>query len=210
MSAAKESKGTPVEDLLLPSGTQTLLSRACNILREATELDGVMLLDARTTSLRNGRAKATYKEAQGSSGRSASESEGSGAFNEDSSGTCQILGASTNEKADTDVEDCNPATALDPFNETFLRLLLRRYPRGHIFHADELSGSSGSEMSEKSLDTGSDGHAAYESDHELVMKKKQAQRPTLKADKAAILGKAFPGAHCIAFFPLWEGQRERW
>lgn len=209
-SAAEDPRQTPVEDLLLPSGTQTLLSRACNILREATELDGVLLLDARTTSLRNGGERPTLKEPQGTSGRSASESEGPGAFSEDTSSTCQILGASTDEKAETDMDDYNPATSLDPFNETFLRLLLRRYPRGHIFRADELSGSSESEYSEKSLDDEAGGHASLDDDHELVMKKRQAQRATLKADKAAILGKAFPGAHSIAFFPLWESQRERW
>lgn len=176
----------------------TLLSRACNIIREATEVEGVVFLDARTTSLRDPKVKDGDREHHSAS----SDSELSATI--DPGRTCQILGVSTDERAEHDVDDFNPATSLRPCAESFLRKLLRQYPKGHIWHIDELS--SGDESEGRSLSS----HGGHESPDEGSMTSSVARKKKGRVTSSSLLSRTFPGARCIAFFPLWDAYKERY
>ena len=177
--------------------SRDLLSRASNIVREATEVDGVIFLDARTTNLGNARV------AKSDADHVSTGSDTDMTIEDAPERPCQILGVSTNEKADTDADDYNPATSLGHCSEKFLRRLLRRYPKGNIWHVEDLSSG---EESDDSIITPIAGHQ-----DELPHLGKQTEKPTVeRTTLAAQLATVFPGARAIAFFPLFDTSRGRW
>ena len=105
------------------------------------------------------------------------------------------------------MDDINPATSLKPCDEDFLRKLLRRYPKGNIWHVEDLSSAEDSEETTSSAASDAASDAPDErSRHRASRRKKGLGKPTL----AARLATMFPGACCIAFFPLWDTYRDRW
>lgn len=175
--------------------SRDLLSRASNIIREATEVDGVIFLDARTTSSGNARVAKSNVDpfATGSDTDMPTD-------NDPDHKPCQILGVSTNEKSNTDVDDINPATSLGHCSETFLRRLLRRYPKGNIWHIEDLSSA------EESDDTLTSSTSDEMPDQKSQTRRTQGRKTTSGAHLATV----FAGARTIAFFPLWDTFKERW
>ena len=97
--------------------------------------------------------------------------------------TCGILGFRTGANSSMHGDK---ASNLVPITEACLHGLLQKYPHGHVFSAVDLERSSGSKRSGR--ERGREREQVRER-HILDM---------------------LPGAHSIAFIPLWDSHSERW
>ncbi|KAI2794577.1 hypothetical protein POX_a01176 [Penicillium oxalicum] len=171
----------------LPAKLWTL-RRAANLIRESLEIEnnsGVIFLKA-------GEDFALDISADSDSSQSSFA---------DPAKSAPVLALSTPEVPfgpDSSSQILPPATDLD---EDFLRGLLKRHKRGHIwnFHRDGLVSGSDSEDHMQ----GSDRRGRNPSDQ-------PSPRRTNKANENICLNRYFPGATQVLFVPLWNAANSQW
>jgi signal transduction histidine kinase len=190
----------------------TVLSRAANLLRESMEVEGCVFVDATMEAYR---APTQTPSANAMLEQSATSSSDD-SFEHSSSG--QIIRHSTVMAFSTSVKSSINGDAQGLFSsslpEKFLAKLLRRYPNGKIFNfgADGVLQSS---------DSSDDDLTATLNAKESPIRKvngglpgrpsgKLPSKPWARQREGSILAKAFPGARCVAFTPVWDPRKDRW
>ncbi|KAB2581087.1 Oxidative stress response two-component system protein SSK1 [Lasiodiplodia theobromae] len=178
----------PHDDLLSP-GTKRMFSRAANIMRESSDLNGVIFFDASVAN--------SSPSAEGPSSPSTEESDDASAHHQvdESSGstassyadsrhpTCRILGF-----ADAGRSSRHGAVARKDYlglTEDSLRRLLKRHPHGKIFNIERQSTDN------------------------IPMKQTRKGRARRSTAVEAIVDVAH-NARSAAIIPLWDYERQRW
>lgn len=97
--------------------------------------------------------------------------------------------------------------------KSFLRSLLRHYPRGAIFNIDENGGVSSSEGSDTASASYVSREIVYRRDEgskvQRRWKQRKRERSSLKEENKTLI-KVFPAARSVTMFPLWDSRRNRW
>lgn len=202
-----------LQESLLPTDAKNMFSRAANIIRQASELDGVLILDACIASIgRRSRAGSfdrphvsrqnSRRNQHSSSGSlSSSSSDGKSTSTEKASRNTQILGFSFATSSSISGNNMGEHPQL---SERDFKRLLKHYPEGKSINftaAGELATSS----DEASIDGITD---PDESDTYKAIKtsrRTMTQRRLLQS-----LVNVAPGAKSLCFVPLWDYERSRW
>ncbi|KAF7115471.1 hypothetical protein CNMCM5793_002429 [Aspergillus hiratsukae] len=202
-------------EVTLASGTREIISRAARVLRDSLEVEGVVFFDASVNSY----ATLVRNSDSGHSDTESSSSTGDANFSSDSDGpttghsstetddatVCEVLGYSTAQ------DDSEKPTGL--MRESFLRSLLRHYPRGATFNIDENGGISSSEGSDSASASYVSREIVYRRDEgskvQRQWKQRKRERLSLKEENKALI-KVFPAARSVTMFPLWDSRRNRW
>jgi signal transduction histidine kinase len=209
--AATTSPPKPADDL------QQLFSRAANIIRESIEVEGVLFFDA-SVGYWGGLLESSKRDhSEGGSSTTSGTSMTSSSGEDDSIPTrstirtntdetnCDVFGFSMTDGSSIDGKKASAGHLTVP--ERFLRVLLRRYPKGKIFNFTA-DGRPDSE-------TETDGDSVHAPARELAQEpSSRIRRKKLhsysRANEAAIVIRIFPGARSVLAFPLWDSHRERW
>lgn len=208
-----QTKTTATMKNLLPIQGEAMFTRAAQIIRETSDLDGVIVFDASIAALNQPRATRVLKTNEQAFSRSTADfethrsvkslssredesatSDTSGSQNSESKArqTCRILGYSGSSAAIQKIhEDCFSLP------EVALRRMLRTYPDGKIINYS----FDGQPSSEDSGSTPEGRHLPNSS----TKKRGGKQSITLQAIHAAA-----SGATSLAFVPLWDYQRSRY
>jgi signal transduction histidine kinase/GAF domain-containing protein len=198
-------------------GLQQLFSRAANIIRESIEVEGVLFFDASVGYwgglLESGRRGDSEGGSSTTSGTSMTSSSGdddalpmrSTIRTHTEETTCDVFGFSMTDGSSIDGKKASTGHLTVP--ERFLRVLLRRYPKGKIFNFT----ADGRQVSETETDEDFV-HApapgpAQEPPSRIRRKKYHSYS---RANEAALIIRIFPGARSLLAFPLWDSHRERW
>ena len=194
----------------------TVLSKAANILRESMEIEGCAFMDATTegyraparTSRENGTVEPFAPSSSDDSSYLSSSAEPLHASS--------VLAFSTSVKSSINGDLPGPLSTALP--EKFLAKLLRRYPRGKIFNfgVDGALQSSDSSDDDRAAHVSSSSIGTPSSSDRMVDELSRSAVRKLPAKlwarqrEGVILAKAFPGARCVAFAPLWDPRKDRW
>ncbi|KAF2194666.1 hypothetical protein K469DRAFT_650592 [Zopfia rhizophila CBS 207.26] len=211
------------QEKLLSSGAKTMFGRAANIIRETSDLDGIVILDASIIASRirtnlPGKSQIFAREhlAQSHSPESdSSEITTSHTASPRSSQTfdnpqawshstiktrrkpCHVLGFA--ERRTSSVLETATSPSYSSLTETDLMRILELYPNGGIIHFD----ASGNVSSTEDLDS------AFKRAH---IESKSPAVP--RAEKKRTVGDAIqalaPGSRGVSLFPLWNYERGRW
>ncbi|PSN69984.1 hypothetical protein BS50DRAFT_618935 [Corynespora cassiicola Philippines] len=178
-----------------PKSFRDMFSRAASILRVASDLDGVLILDAsavsRDENRLNGSLPQNYSE-NSQDTRSSSDGEQSGTprtFGAPQSHTtraCQILGAAS-----------QAGMGPNQFYELILRKLLQKFPEGEVFNFD---------TNGEIITSGDDSESASS---EGWLQRRSSSFGYARGVAEAI-HVALPGSRSVAFVPFWDFERSRW
>jgi hypothetical protein len=212
--------GERLQKALLSTGVKSTFSRAANLIREATALEGCVFFDASIGSfgaattrsnLNNETAPGGFLvdiNASPESTTSSSEETRMGAPNsgrstpskpEDYAG---VLGFSTRSRSS--LNDHASSEQVHPCLESTLRRLVKRYPHGKIFNFDE-EGTMSSTDSDIATSHKMDAVSSLTSLSPENNAHKRKRRISKHADATAILS-VLPGARSVVWFPLWDGK----
>ncbi|KAI0528402.1 putative histidine kinase/response regulator [Xylaria digitata] len=195
-----------------------IFSKAANILRESTEVEGVLFLDASISSF-GGRAAnhdtAATAGTEKSSSPSADDDRDNGRSSSDvprepSGPRSRVLGFSTSTSSSIDNE--TRSIKHGGFPDKLLRKLLKQHPQGVIFNFDENGALQSSDFSSDiSSDTADapGSHDAAAPGSRQDGKGSRRRMSTKRTIVKAIID-MFPGARNVASFPAWDGQKHRW
>ncbi|OBT97047.1 hypothetical protein VE01_04817 [Pseudogymnoascus verrucosus] len=194
-----------------------VFSKAANIIRESTEVEGCLFVDATMEAYRSPSRTSTNVNSMGLfSAASSSDDSSDHAPGEQSWRHCRVLGYSTSEKSSIDGDSSKQhATALP---EKFLAKLLQRYPKGKVFNfgADGVLQSSDSSEEDGNFSTSelteilpllSD---SRDNMPNVSMRDKSLKKPWARHREGSVLMKAFPGVRSVAFTPVWDPRKDRW
>ncbi|KAJ8064020.1 hypothetical protein OCU04_007861 [Sclerotinia nivalis] len=237
MQPSKGGKDTPADDFStrdVSDNAETLrkmLSRASNLMRESTDVEGVLFFDARestfgsrgrsssfinpqrTTSLHDGPPLSSSEDDQRTSSRiNASDSNSEHKSHDKESAEklqisqtrmCEVLAYSTASQC-TLHGDTNLPEHLT-VTENFVRRLFKRHPHGKVYAFD---GEGQMSSSEDDLhDAAATGKISVVADpgHSPLLKKASS-----KVLEGQTMLQIFPGARYVMVLPLWDSQRGRW
>lgn len=159
---------------------------ASDIMRDALEVDGLLLLDARNAHHSH-----------------------LGNPQSDIDDLCPVLGLSVTAEAK---QDGNSYFGHSTLYASTLKKLLRHYPRGTIWTFDNAEGDASDVLSDDSLSGASiQGPVIEETDeasHESPADANVSIQMRQELRKAVI--QLLPGATSVAFFPIWNAQKQRW
>ncbi|ESZ97843.1 4MPY, histidine kinase-group I protein [Sclerotinia borealis F-4128] len=207
-----------------------MLSRASNLIRESTDVEGVIFFDTeeggfgsqghqsslikpdRNARLHGSARVSSSEDDQRTSSRNSTSDSSSGKGLEKESKKevqgsqtrmCEVLAYSTASSC-TLHGDPNLQGHLS-VTENFVRRLFKRHPHGKIyaFDADGHMSSSEEDINGAAID----GEISFVTDGSQSPSMKKA--PPKSCEGQTIL-KIFPGARFVMILPLWDSQRERW
>jgi signal transduction histidine kinase len=194
---------------------QQLFSRAANIIRESIEVEGVLFFDASVGYWGGLIESGKHGDSEGGSSTTSATSTTSSSGDDDAlptrstirthtdETTCDVFGFSMTDGSSIDGKKASAGHLTVP--ERFLRILLRRYPRGKIFNFT----ADGRHVSE--TDTDEDfAHAPAPAQEAPPRIRRKKFNSYSRANEAALIIKVFPGARSVLAFPLWDSHRERW
>jgi hypothetical protein len=206
---------------MLSLGVKAVFDRASNIIRESIEVEGSIFIDAAIGSfggLINGGDGGfeTSDTSLSSAHTSSGESSGSAKSKSSKSGSqqaitkmCGVLGFSTSSESSINNSIVSKAHGLVP--EKLLKGLVKRYPRGKIFHfTEDGHASSGSSSEATHSDSGLLGGLDDAKSLSKSGARRKADRKFSRRTDAEELIKIFPGARSIAVTGLWDSHRSRW
>jgi len=203
------------------SGAKMIFSKAANVIRESLEVEGVLFLDAsigsfggmvssddNVRSSRYATDKARYSSSSDSSADSLDER-----YMEETQKMCNVFGFSTSGHSSIDSDLVSSFHTRVP--ERLLSTLLRRYPRGRIFHFGvDGTISSGESEEEKLRNTDVEDFAAKTDGQDQApvspARRKTSSRPWSKRNEGKSVLKIIPEARSAIFVPLWDANKERW
>lgn len=159
---------------------------ASDIMRDALEVDGLLLLDARNAH------RSHFGNPQ-----------------LDMDNSCLVLGSSATAEAK---QDGNSYFSHSTLYASTLKKLLRHYPRGTIWTFDNNEGYASDVLSDDTISGVSNQgpmiEEADESSHELPDDANVSIQTRQELRKAVV--QLLPGATSVAFFPIWNAQKRRW
>jgi signal transduction histidine kinase len=200
---------------------KAMFSRASNLIRESTGVDGAIFFDA---SFKGFGAKAYHRNSRRRGPELSSSEDGSRHRSSDTNDTgssavennpskssissqyranpqyCDVLGFST--EATSSLNGQEAASYHLTVADEFVSKIFRRYPHGKIFAFDEDGGISSSE--EDTFRTAKKGIMLTDK------KEDRGKRSTSRKDEASSILQIFPGSRFIMVFPLWDSHREKW
>ncbi|KFY66240.1 hypothetical protein V496_02137 [Pseudogymnoascus sp. VKM F-4515 (FW-2607)] len=191
-----------------------VFSKAANIIRESTEVEGCLFVDATMEAYRSPSQTNTSVNAMGLF--SAASSSDDSSDHAPSGQSCRVLAYSTSDKSSIDGDASKQHAIALP--DKFLAKLLRRYPKGKVFNfgadgvlqpsdsSEDDGNLSPSEFAEK-LSLLSDRRDNISS---LSARDKPLKKPWARHREGSILSKAFPGVQSVAFTPVWDPRKDRW
>jgi signal transduction histidine kinase/ActR/RegA family two-component response regulator len=169
---------------------------AADIMRDALEVEGLLLLDASSSHLIPGTASGPNHPIEADS-------------------PCPILGSSVTAESKQGGDSYFGHSTL---YASTLKKLLRYYPRGTIWNFDNVEGDASDILSDDSFsDTSGDNIVVEEIDEPdelppdtpLDTMFTPGQLESRQELRKAVL-ELLPGATSVAFFPLWNAQKRRW
>lgn len=189
-----------------------MFSRASNIVRETSELDGVVIFDASIAGV--GGQEARFKnKSDGEHTRSALDELGNHHFDSthdtsssDSSATpqrrdqqkCRILGFSCAGRSSVAGDSAD--TALQSLTEHDLKKMLTLYGNGKIVNFGMTEAMTSSDESTREDDN----------DSESAVTRRQQKRRESTKRLMDVMKRVAPGARSLCFLPLWDYERSRW
>ncbi|KAJ4402066.1 hypothetical protein N0V85_005387, partial [Neurospora sp. IMI 360204] len=233
------TQGTLGADVRL-SEIKKSFAKASNIIRESMDASGVMFLDANTSPFdcwQDSDTKTT-SDVPTRAASTDSSNKVNGVANtgidlevKPHKRPCDILGFSTTPAGTPDGTTIDPTGPLRHpgphrswrvLSESFLRKLLRRYPRGTIWEFDAAGNfiSAPETVSVPSPPSStSPSSACSDSEIDAAAKRQRRGRPRRengtsmrkpRKSECDIIHAAFPEARAVSFFPLWGTQMQRW
>lgn len=203
-------------DMLL-GDVERVFSKACNIIRESIEVEGVLYLDASVRTFGGLVGKEVFEppilERVSSTDSSSDESQAALPASNIDQQHCSVLGFSTS--SGSSINGHKPLHGHTVVPERLLQRLLQRYPHGRIFNFEPdglVLDHSGSEIDDSSspispLSVGSLHPFGPDEEHSRI---EHPRRSRNHQNIASCLLKMFPGARSLAFVPLFDGQKHRW
>ncbi|KFY46560.1 hypothetical protein V494_00436 [Pseudogymnoascus sp. VKM F-4513 (FW-928)] len=199
-----------ISDCESPAG---IFSKAANIIRESTEVEGCLFVDATMEAYRSPSQTNTTVNTMGLFATASSSDDSSDYA--PSGQSCRVLAYSTSDKSSIDGDAPKQHTIALP--DKFLTKLLRRYPKGKVFNfgtdgvlqpsdsSEDDGNFSPSEFAEKLSLLSDRGNISNLSTHD-----KPSKKPWARHREGSILLKAFPGVQSVAFTPVWDPRKDRW
>jgi signal transduction histidine kinase len=193
-----------------------VFAKAANIIRESTEVEGCLFVDATMEAYRSPSQTNTSVNTMGLF--SAASSSDDSLDHAPSGQSCRVLAhaCSTSDKSSIDGDASKQHAIALP--DKFLAKLLRRYPKGKVFNfgadgvlqppdsSEDDGNLSPSEFAEKlSLLSNRRDNIPNLSTHD-----KPPKKPWARHREGTILLKAFPGVQSVAFTPVWDPRKDRW
>ena len=197
-------------------GFRGAYQRAAEILCGCLGVDGVAFLDASVGTF----GGLTESEGTETSESSTDEGEQSAAAatqvyltndNQDSSRDmkiCSILGCAQSIRSKPDSDDTKETQPTRKLTEAFLRALLRRHPKGHVWTFDERGSSHSEDDSSTDNDDAADTGMKTDVQPPITRSRKSGWKE--RRNDGKILQSMFPGARCIALHGIWDNIRRRW
>jgi signal transduction histidine kinase len=214
-------KKTTLQESILPAQARSMFSRAANVLRESSGLDGVVIFDASIAAFNQSRAKRSTFSATGGPGTpmntdrqgknasrdddpSSSDTSSSSSTMHEDKAVCQILGFSDPQRSSTAGDE--PEMKYLSLAEHSLRRMLRTYSAGRILNFNSTGEFTTSDDSDTTIKPTQDLNNTPGSNS---VSKRARKEERLKSIIDAMQQVA-PDATSIAFVPLWDYERSRW
>ncbi|RAL08283.1 uncharacterized protein BO97DRAFT_224119 [Aspergillus homomorphus CBS 101889] len=201
-----------LQESLVPSNVRTILSRASNLIHQALDVEGTMFLDASVYARRQmmGSTSDLHEDRKPSPRKRSSDEQGTPkkaqAKDQNLGSATLVLGHSTNAGA-TQVHEPGDRHYVSLSSELVSRII-DRYSRGKIFHIDA-DGTITRSFEGTALSSELETHVRGEGSGGQVKTPHDAMIQEENRDIRDLI-KVMPGARCIAIFPLWDFQRNRW
>ncbi|SPJ70387.1 related to nik-1 protein (Os-1p protein) [Fusarium torulosum] len=159
---------------------------ASSIMRDALEVDGLLLLDARNA----------HRSHLGNPQM-------------DIDDLCPVLGSSVAAEAK---QDSNSYFGHSTLYTSILKKLLRHYPRGTIWTFDNAEGDASDVLSDDSLSGASNQGPVIEEADETSPESPDDENVSVQTrqELRKVVNQLLPGAVSVAFFPIWNAQKRRW
>ncbi|KAF7900871.1 hypothetical protein EAF00_003092 [Botryotinia globosa] len=205
-----------------------MLSRASNLIRESTDVEGVIFFDTQESSFGHQsslnnleRTAGLHDAAQISSSedvsRTSSRYDTSDSVNGKDSDSrrskkkvqtsqtrmCEVLAYSTASRCTLRGDTSFPEHLT--VKENFVRRLLKRHPHGKVFAFDEGGHMSSSE--DDMLDAAPTGEISVVAD---TFKNSIVKKASSRVMEGRTMLQIFPGARYVMILPLWDSHNERW
>ncbi|TID12886.1 sensor histidine kinase/response regulator [Venturia nashicola] len=211
--AREQSAKSILQNSILPAKSRSMFSRAANIIRETSELDGVVIFDAsiagvggqqeRSPSPRpklddSHRGPVTdIKNEHSSTTGDTSSSDSSSTRGRKDRQQCQILGFSCADTSSVAGDDAS--TGLQSLTEYDLKKMLKLYSKGKI-----LNFGSSEAMTSSDESTREEGSA----EENTIMRQSRKREGTKRL--MDVIKRVAPGVRSLCFLPLWDYDRSRW
>ncbi|PYH43456.1 sensor histidine kinase/response regulator [Aspergillus saccharolyticus JOP 1030-1] len=202
-----------LQESLVPSNVRTILSRASNLIHQALDVEGTMFLDASVYARRQmmGSTSDLHEDRNPSPRKSSGDSSQltprkKPARDQNLGSATLVLGHSTNAGA-TQSHEPGDRHYVSLSSELVSRII-DRYSRGKIFHVDA-DGTITMSYEGTALSSELETHVRGESGGKQGKAPHDAMIQEENRDISDLI-KVMPGARCIAIFPLWDFQRNRW
>jgi len=190
--------------------------RAANIIREATEVEGVTFFDASIGTfgglVEAGPVRKTSQPVDAES-KTLSSANKQKSFDASPSlqapaeeiKNCGILSCSVVDAFADNTEEAIAFQSRTPMAESLLRSLLQRYPRGKIFTFDEARPEANPVNADRADAVASDENKRPNGTT-LTTKRRQAVRQ----EESESIRSSFPRARSLILSPLWDSHRSRY
>ncbi|PYI34494.1 hypothetical protein BP00DRAFT_465477 [Aspergillus indologenus CBS 114.80] len=201
-----------LQESLVPSNVRAILSRASNLIHQALDVEGTMFLDASVYARRQmmGSTSDLHEDRNPSPRKVSGDSQvtpGKKPAKDQNLGSATlVLGHSTNAGHTQDHEPSDRHYV--SLSSELVSRIIDRYSRGKIFHIDA-DGTITMSYEGTALSSELETHIRGE---DAGLQGKQPHDAMIQEENRDIrdLIKVMPGARCIAIFPLWDFQRNRW
>lgn len=212
---SSRASSTSSADMLL-GDVERVVSKACNIIRESIEVEGVLYLDATVHTFGGLVGREVYEppilERVSATESDSDDSQTPPTATNTDQQYCNVLGFSTS--AGSSINGHRPVHGHTVVQERLLQGLLQRYPHGRIFNFEPdglVSDHSGFEVEDCSypISPMSPG-SLHPFGPDEVTRSRDNIRSRNHQNIATRLLKIFRGARSLAFVPLFDGQKHRW
>ncbi|QDS74125.1 hypothetical protein FKW77_009900 [Venturia effusa] len=211
----EKSASSILQESILPTNARSMFSRAANIIRETSELDGVVIFDASIAGVGGQQDRSIQVSTKSKAGdenglpsahmdiRRSSTTEDTSS---DSSTNphrrerqqCQILGFSCDSMSSVAGDSANES--IQSLTEYDLKKLLKLYSKGKIMNFGLTEAMTSSDESTKE-----DGSAEESEAIQRQSRKTESTKRLMEVIKGIA-----PGVSSICFLPLWDYDRARW
>lgn len=186
---------------------QSIFSNAARKMCQAMDVDGCLFLDTAPGGFVALKSPAISPLGMSQSAASTSSDEGTDSSSGDKRGDqATELGFATYNDLGGDQSEhitCHAAVAAK-----LLASLVKRYPRGKLFHFGRNEDLNPTDSSEADLlNPGSESPTLREGE---LGRQKRRLKPWLKQNEGRDILRIFPGARSVAFVPVWDPRKNRW
>ncbi|OBR11252.1 Histidine kinase [Colletotrichum higginsianum IMI 349063] len=191
------------------SAINLIFSNATEKIRQATDVEGCLFLDATPGGFGALRSPAVEDPSSQLGSSSNSSDEGTDSSDSQSWPPARVLGFSTSERGGIDGPE--HITRHAAVAEKLLATLVRRYPKGKLFTFDASDNLHPTDSSEedrlRALSTLQDHLLQSRGGH---ARQGPRSKPWARQNEGRDLLRIFPGARSVAFVPVWDPRKNRW